>query len=123
MVALTLAMYLYEQVIPRMQAAWMALWSPSVEVLLGTSVGLVRVLHHGRTYGVYVPLDAPSFASGSGVDVVLKAPDGSEAVLDPPPLPGLRLRLPPRALGAVSAVLVDPLEDTADEYGEDMTLP
>lgn len=120
---LFLAMYLYEQVLPRVQAAWMAFWHPGVDVIPGTSVGLVRVLHVGRTYGVYVPLDTPAFASGSGVDVVLKSSDGTEAWLVPPPLPGLRLRLPPRALGAVGALRLDPLDDNADEYDEGTLLP
>lgn len=113
----------YDQVVPRVSAAWMAFWHPGVDVIPGTSVGLVRVLHGGLPYGVYVALDVPSFASGSGVDVVLKSPDGTEAWLDPPPLPGLRLRLPPRALGAVGAVRMDPLEDDAETYDEGTLLP
>jgi len=120
---LSAAMTAYEQVVPRVHAAWTAFWSPGVHVLPGTSVGLVRVLHHGRTYGVYVPLDTPSFSSGTGASVVLKASDGTEAWLDPPPLPGLRLRLPPRALGAVGALRLDPLDDDAEEYDEGTLLP
>lgn len=123
MAVLSVAMYVYEQVLPRVQAAWMAFWHPGVEVIPGTSVGVVRVLHLGRLYGVYVPLDTPAFASGSGAEVVLKASDGNEAWLDPAPLPGLRLRLPPRALGAVGAVRLDPLDDAAEEYDEGTVLP
>lgn len=123
MMPLSISMYVYEQVLPRLQAAWLAFWHPEVEVLVGTSVGCMRVLHRGRTYGVYMLLDAPAFVSGLGVEVALKASDGSEALLDPPPLPGLRLRLPPRALGAVGAVRLDPLEDAAEEYDEGTLLP
>lgn len=120
---LSVAMYVYDQVLPRVQAAWMAFWHPGVEVIPGTSVGLVSVFHHGRPYGVYVSLEIPAFTSGSGADVVLKWSDGTDAVLDPPPLPGLRLRIPPRALGAVGAVRLDPLEDVAEEYDEGTVLP
>ena len=120
---LSVAMYVYDQVFPRVQAAWIAFWHPGVEVIPGTSVGLVHILHHRRPYGVYVSLDIPAFASGSCADVVLMWPDGTETVLDPPPIPGLRLRLPPRALGAVGAVRLDPLDDASDEYDEDTVLP
>ena len=113
----------YAEVAPRVHAAWTAFWYPGIEVLPGTAVGCVRVVAHGRVYGIYVPLDVPSWESGLGASVVLREADGSDVWLSPSPLPGLRLRLPPSALGAVRAGRVDPLEDEAEEFDADTPLP
>ena len=113
----------YAEVAPRVHAAWTSFWYPGIEVLPGTAVGCVRVVAHGRVYGIYVPLDVSSWESGLGASVVLREADGSETWLSPSPLPGLRLRLPPSALGAVRAGRVDPLEDEAEEFDADTPLP
>ena len=117
------AVAMYTQLAPRFHAAWTAFWYPGVNVIPGTSVGCVRVAAYGRVYGVYVPLDVPAWESGSHVDIVLQSSDGSDAWLDPVPLPGLRVRRPPSALGAVRAARVDPLEDAAEKFELDEPLP
>lgn len=107
----------------RVCAAMLAFQHPGVEVVDGTWTVCVWVYMHGRPYGVYVPVDAPSMASGSGVDVLLVDESGATVRLDPPPLPGLRLRLTPASLGARGALCMDPLEDTVDAYDADSVLP
>jgi hypothetical protein len=113
----------YERLLPRVYAAWTAFWYPGVSLIPNTSVGYARVYSHGSVYGVYVELDVPSWESGSAVEVVLKDALGSASCLSPPPLPGLRLRLTPAALGAVGALRLDPLEDDTVEFGEYAVLP
>lgn len=106
----------------RLHAAWTAFWHPTLEVR-GT-VGVVRVSHYGRTYGVYVPLDANAFEAGLSASVCLVSSAGVSSWLEPLPLPGLRLRLPPSAFGAVRALRLDPLDEgEAEEFSADAPLP
>jgi len=116
-------MQVYAHLAPRVHAAWTSFWYPGIEVIPGTSVGCVRVSERGRVYGIYVPLDVPAWDSGSGAEVLLTRSDGSVAWLDPAPVPGLRLRLTPAALGGVRATRTDPLDDAAEEFDPDTLLP
>lgn len=114
---------LYHDVAPRLHAAWTAFWSPGVTVLPNTSIGCIRVVAHHKVYGIYVPLDLPSWYSGSGADVGLTDPSGRSVWLDPPVLPGLRLRLCPRELGAVSAIRMDALDEDVAVFDTTDPLP
>ena len=114
-----LLLRIYNDLRPRLHAAWTSFWYPALE-LVAPSVGLIRTSAHGRTYGVYVGLDVPTWESGSGASVLLRrVVDGRIDELTPPPLPGVRILLTPRDLGAVEATVFDPLDESVIDIPEE----
>jgi hypothetical protein len=122
-ISLSAVVQLYYDVLPRIKAAWVSFWHPTLEVLPNTSVGCLHVVAHNKIYGIYVPLDVPAWQSGSGKDIVLADASGKDSWLEPPPLPGLRLRLTPADFGALAALLIDPLEESVTSFDASMALP